>query len=212
MPDLERLAPADLPRAVDLMARAFADDPLFRHFAAEPLARRAVFAHMLRAGLPRLYRSGPDLEAVALWEGPGERASNVGRALADLRAAIGLLRVLGIRRAYAMAGFDAWAANVRERLTAGPHWHLVLLATEPVHQGRGHAWRLVRPMLDAADRAGLPAYLETHNPANVAVYERYGFELIAELPVPGTPLVQRCMLRRPAGARRASPEASPARP
>lgn len=200
MPGLQRLDAADLPRAIDLMARAFADDPLFRQFAPEPHVRRAVFAHMLRASLPRLYRSGPDLEAVALWEGPGESGSNIRRAMADLRAAVGLLRVLGVRRAYALAGFDAWAAGVRERLTAGPHWHLVLLATDPMEQGRGHAWRLVRPMLDEADRTGLPAYLETHNPANVGVYERYGFTLVEELAVPGTDLVQRCMLRRPARA------------
>lgn len=198
MPDLERLAAADLPRAIDLVDRAFARDPLFGQFTPEPAVRRAVLAHMLRASLPRLVRS-PRLEALALWEGPGQGGSNVRRAVADLRAAIGLLRTLGIRRAYAMAGFDAWAAGVRERLTDGPHWHLVLLATEPAEQGRGHAWRLVRPILDEADRAGLPAYLETHNPANVAIYERYGFELVAELAVPGTGLVQRCMLRRPAG-------------
>ena len=136
---------------MDLLVRAFADDPLFRHFAAEPAIRRAVFTHLLRASLPRLYGSGPALEAVALWEGPGGRDSNLRRALVDLRAAAGLLRTLGPRRAYAMAGFDAWAAGVRSELTGGPHWHLVLLATDPAQQGRGHGWRL-----DKRPRFGWP--------------------------------------------------------
>jgi hypothetical protein len=49
-------------------------------------------------------------------------------------------------------------------------------------------------MLAAADRAGLPAYLETASDTNVAIYRRLGFEVAREVDLPdGGP---RCWLMR----------------
>ena len=39
-------------------------------------------------------------------------------------------------------------------------------------------------MLAAADRAGLPAYLETASETNVAIYRRLGFEVEREVDMP----------------------------
>ncbi len=55
-------------------------------------------------------------------------------------------------------------------------YYLSLLGTEPQHRGRGHGLRLLHDTLHLADHAGAPAYLEASNPANVALYARYGFE------------------------------------
>ena len=35
-------------------------------------------------------------------------------------------------------------------------------------------------MLARVDAAGLPCYLETENPANIGIYQRYGFQVVAE--------------------------------
>jgi ribosomal protein S18 acetylase RimI-like enzyme len=183
---------------VDLLVRAFADDPLFGHFADTAALRHALFAHQVRSGLRMLYRSGPACKAVALWEEPGSQGISIRQGLLDLRAAVGLVRALGIRRTADLAAFNAWATELRHRLTGGPHWHLVLLASDPAQRGRGHAWSLVRPVLEEAGRTGVAAYLETHNAVNVERYRGYGFDVVAEEAVPGTAVVQRCMLWRPA--------------
>ena len=78
--------------------------------------------------------------------------------------------------------------------TAGPHWYLGVLATDPARQGTGLGRAVTTPMLAAADRAGLPAYLETASDTNVAIYRRLGFEVVREVDMPdGGP---RCWLMR----------------
>ena len=46
------------------------------------------------------------------------------------------------------------------------------------------------------DRDGLPAYLESSNPANISLYERHGFEVMGRIRVADSP-VMTPMLRRP---------------
>jgi ribosomal protein S18 acetylase RimI-like enzyme len=61
---------------------------------------------------------------------------------------------------------------------AEPHMYLSLLATHPEHRGRGIGQRLLAESLAEFDAAGLPAYLESTNPANDHRYERAGFRTI----------------------------------
>jgi len=55
------------------------------------------------------------------------------------------------------------------------HAYLSLLATHPDHRGRGIGQQLLAENLRGWDRAGVPAYLESTNPANDHRYERAGF-------------------------------------
>jgi predicted N-acetyltransferase YhbS len=45
-------------------------------------------------------------------------------------------------------------------------------------QRRGLGSRLVRPILERADRDGVACHLETADPANVPYYRRFGFEVV----------------------------------
>ena len=56
-----------------------------------------------------------------------------------------------------------------------PHMYLSLLATHPGHRGRGIGQQLLARNLAQFDAAGLPAYLESTNPANDHRYLRAGF-------------------------------------
>ncbi len=56
-----------------------------------------------------------------------------------------------------------------------PHWFLTLLGTDPQQRGKGHGLALLAANLRVVDEAGLPAYLEASNSANVPLYQRYGF-------------------------------------
>lgn len=55
---------------------------------------------------------------------------------------------------------------------------------DPGHQGRGAGGALLRSRLARADQAGEPAYLETSAADNTAIYQRFGFQPGAVLPVP----------------------------
>jgi RimJ/RimL family protein N-acetyltransferase len=45
----------------------------------------------------------------------------------------------------------------------------------------------MQPILKRCDRDRLPAYLESSNPANIAFYERHGFELLGTIQVGTSP-------------------------
>ena len=95
-----------------------------------------------------------------------------------------------------------------------PHYYLHTLGTRRVSQGHGVGSAVLAPMLDRCDREGVPAYLESSNPRNVAFYARHGFETQGRVPLPdGAPPITRmwreprCLMRRAAGpiARRGAP-------
>lgn len=70
-----------------------------------------------------------------------------------------------------------------------PHAYLFSIGVRPQAQGKGLGRRLIRPVLDACDCAGLPAYLENSNPANTGFYNSCGFEQAGDPihPEPGCP-------------------------
>ena len=61
-----------------------------------------------------------------------------------------------------------------------PHWHLRLLAVEPLHQGRGLGEVLMRHGLERAASTGDPVVLETFSPRAMGFYLRNGFETIVD--------------------------------
>jgi ribosomal protein S18 acetylase RimI-like enzyme len=59
-----------------------------------------------------------------------------------------------------------------------PHWYLSMIGVEPSRQGSGVGSALLQHTLATCDIDGLPAYLESTNPRNIPLYERFGFEQI----------------------------------
>lgn len=55
-------------------------------------------------------------------------------------------------------------------------WYLVYIGTKPSARGKGYAKKLITHVTDMCDREGRACYLESSNPANPAIYRKYGFE------------------------------------
>ena len=68
-----------------------------------------------------------------------------------------------------------------------PHWHLSLIAVDPAQGGQGLGSSLLAHGLAICDRDRLPVYLESTNERNLTVYQRHGFELLAEVRLDGMP-------------------------
>jgi len=64
-----------------------------------------------------------------------------------------------------------------------PHYYLSLLGTHPDRSGQGWGMGLLADNLARIDPEGMPAYLESSNPANVPRYERLGFTVFDEFAV-----------------------------
>jgi len=61
------------------------------------------------------------------------------------------------------------------------HWHLSWFGVEPEFQGKGLGRRLLGHFCALVDSAGEAAYVTTDGPANVGLYEGYGFKVIREV-------------------------------
>jgi ribosomal protein S18 acetylase RimI-like enzyme len=77
-----------------------------------------------------------------------------------------------------------------------PHWFLPFIGVDPLQQGKGCGAALMQHALIPCDRDGTPAYLESSNPKNIPLYERYGFELLGTIQVETSPPIFP-MLRTP---------------
>lgn len=106
-----------------------------------------------------------------------------------------VLNLMGSKGA-AKRGLGAGEAMAREH-PKDPHLYLFTIGTRKAARGQGLGKQLMRPMLDAADRAALPCYLENSNPANTGFYMSHGFERLKLFEVgPGSPVME-AMWREP---------------
>jgi GNAT superfamily N-acetyltransferase len=138
-------------------------------------------------------RSITPTEPVLVVGGTGK----TGRRVAEWLRAPGSEVRIGTPRAFA-AFMRHGAAVERTHKGDGPgiSW---CCRCGPQHQRQGLGTRLVEPILECADCDGATCRLETSDPANVAFYERFGFEVV-EGGVPGAPVLT--AMRRPPRARR----------
>ena len=162
---VERATAADRDQVVATVVAAFDEDPAFRFFFQDPVTREAeaaafaghLFDQRVTRGTVWLVEGGA---AVAMWDAPG-----------GLRDDDGTLAVSDEAR----QRLDDYHAATKALLPPQPFWYLGILATHPAHRGRKLGREVMKPGLAAAAAAGVPSYLETTNPGNVALYERSGW-------------------------------------
>ena len=141
----------------------------------------------------RSMRAGTSWHAdggAALWDAPGTwRLSRRETLSLVARSAPGIGRGRG-----QLVG-DALTEIERAHPTE-PHWYLAVLGVRAERRGHGTGSALLKPGVARADADGLPCYLESSNPRNVALYERHGFEVTAEHWLPDGPVMT--LMWRPA--------------
>jgi GNAT superfamily N-acetyltransferase len=176
--DVRPATAADLDRAVETITLAFATDPVWSLALARPDGSTAHHAAYWRFFVADAIDQGSvaiadDGAAVSVWIPPGGeelRPATVHRVDAFV------LDTLGEPGAAEMAElFERFEAN---HPRTEPHAYLSLLATHPDHRGRGIGQMLLAANLRTWDERGVPAYLESTNPANDHRYERAGFRRV----------------------------------
>ncbi len=168
---------------VSVLADAFNDDPVMNWVIPLQSVYPAFFELIVRdIFLPRgLVHLEGDARGAALWLPPGEKF--------DVRPSIGLARVvlqLLLRRGpRPLLRIPQQGALFERHHPADPHYHLLFIGCRRAHQGEGVGSALLKHGTRICDAAGMPAYLESSNEANVPLYQRHGFEVIAHEALPG---------------------------
>jgi GNAT superfamily N-acetyltransferase len=184
--------------AAEVYAAAMQIDPLFVYFYPDPVRRAeqllALYRYKLASSGGKIYSISTAGEGYVLWIPPGGSAEPL-LSLDLLSFALRLLCLTPLAALGKMIRYDRFSRALHHALIPTPHWYLEGIAVSPRHQGKGYAGQLIRPILALADAGGIPCYLETQNPRNVPIYERFGFDLLREVVLPGTDVRHFAMLR-----------------
>ncbi|MET8084553.1 GNAT family N-acetyltransferase [Micromonospora sp. NPDC005237] len=177
-PEISIATPADRSAVVDSLVAAFVKDPVLRHLfpdeATYPRYAATFFGNLFDRRVHRssIWTIGGGA-SVAIWEpsaeslAAGHGSPAEARYPADVRARV--------------QGYDE---AVHAALPTYPFWYLGVLGTHPDSAGRGWGRAVMRAGLARAAADGLPAILETSNPANVELYRRAGWEVVGSLSEP----------------------------
>ncbi len=192
-----------VPAAVEVLARAFRDNPLNvavvrgapeRRLRANRAGTRGLVEVAQRHDAVWTVREGGRLAGALIGTPPGEYPLPP----PPLRDRLRCVRRQGLRVARRWARVFR-ALEVLHPLE--PHWYLGTLGVDPDAQGRGLGGALLRTWLGHADAAGASVYLETDLERNLRFYAREGFTVVRRTEVLGVPVW--CMQRAPAASARA---------
>ncbi len=182
--DVATTTTVDRRQIVDLLTRAFADDPPVTWAFPDAQRFSAHFGRFVEAFAGAAFDMGTahcigGQVGAALWLPPGAHSDD------EALAALFEEATPADRRDDLYALFE----QMGQFHPTEPHWHLALIGVDPAMQGRGLGSRLLEATLAVCDGAGQPAYLEATTPRNVALYERYGFERTGTIQAGTSPLV-----------------------
>lgn len=194
VPTLEIRRPlrSEIDAVAGALATAFDADPVTRHMVPAQDHRRRVtslfaFEALLAPRGSWVAVADGAIAGAALWGLPGQKPG----LLATLRHSPLLFRAFGRALPAAYRGLQV----IESAHPKSPrHWYLQTLGA--AMPGRGVGGALLRHGLARADADGLPTYLESSSPANVPIYERFGFRPTRDIVLPGGPTLT-AMWREP---------------
>ncbi len=191
---------SDVPRAAEVISRAFVDDPLCAFMLPHKSNRIKTLYKFFRAygtvniQNQRGFGVGDPLKGVAYWLGPAKADISVN--LKSLGMFIPLLfsyYPIGYFRAKAIIKQTDF---LHQKYAQEPHYYLDNIGVLPSEQGKGISSRLIRPFLAKADEEKVSVYTDTVTRINVSLYEHFGFRCVEECAV-GMTGVTVWGLRRP---------------
>lgn len=192
---------SQIPSAGALLADAFFNDTFNSYIFPDPQQRAQVlpwyFTASVREGafLKGVYTTVGIVNGVAVCAPPhagkrtAERAKQSGLDQTSIR--------FGPEAYGRFMNLIDYLARLSQKVVPYPHWYLSLLGVSPIYQGKGIGGALLAPVLQQADREGMPCYLETFEHKNIAFYQRYGFRPIATDTEPQSQLPFWAMEREP---------------
>ncbi|MCP3994136.1 MAG: GNAT family N-acetyltransferase [bacterium] len=200
--DVEKVGRQDARRAGEVLGRAFYDTEQWALLLPDENGRGRQLRRMF-SGTVSLARAAGGLvertseaEAVAVWLPPGRNIGLWPMVKSGFSSAWFLVTppFPDLRRMMStLRQFD----DTHKQHMPEPHWYLMVLGVDPVHQGGGHGSLLVSAGIERADRDNTPIYLETEKGPNTKFYEKLGFDVLDEVTIEAIDLPFSLMVRQP---------------
>ena len=191
---IHRAVNSEIITVSQILGSAFSNDPVMRWFSG----RENLSGILFKAEVESLYKHHNHVHinkshtGASLWLPPGV-SSRAPLNWGSMYFMWRLLRSGGIKGM--QRGYEIERVMSSNHLKE-PHFYLHAIGAHLDHQGKGIGSALLKAGLSACDRIHAPAYLESTNIRNNALYERYGFEITGDYEFPdGGPSVW--FMRRP---------------
>lgn len=170
----------DVPELADVLASAFAEDPVLSWCYPDPARRRRILPALFEASVGATLAD----ETVYTIEGLAGAICVPPGATSDPEQLAAMVEE--VSGDYAPRVFELLALMEAEHPTT-PHLYVNFIGTRPEHQSRGIGSALLEHLLEPCDRNAVPAYLEATSEDNRRLYLRHGFRVSSEIRLPGGP-------------------------
>lgn len=185
LPVISTINSEDTDKTLATLTAAFIADPLFRWVYPNAENYLEAFPQLIRAYCASGITNGtafsdPAFGGACIWLSPGNDPDDEA-AGAVCEATIQpdrLADFVGI-----MEEMDRYHPHDE------PIWYLPVIGVDAAGQGKGLGSALMKHALQICDEQETRAYLESSNPANISLYERYGFEILGRIEVGSAPPV-----------------------
>ncbi|MBW2365484.1 MAG: GNAT family N-acetyltransferase [Deltaproteobacteria bacterium] len=178
------LAMADFQEGARVLGRAFQDDPvavsILRAVSPTIRVKRLTVAFSAdlnaceRRGMPIHVREDDRIAGVAIVHPPGTYPL-------PITAQMGILLKTVLRNGpYGFGRWLTYLSHIEKQHLKDPHYYLEFIGVEPDLHGKGLGSSMLKHLASSADQDQVGCFLETGNPKNVPLYQRFGFETVAE--------------------------------
>lgn len=206
---LYRVKQEDLEKIKRLLTVCFREDPLYSSLIPDQKTRERLLPELFECDLTEffetceIYADSRELNSIIVLSDESEHYRAMHNWMVELRAQ---LRTDGylIREDPSLTTFwnfihgkDYLNSRWTDQLHQTRRIHIIYLAVDPRMQHHGLAEHLMRQVIDYAQKNGMMLSLETHNPANVPIYEHFGFKIYGIVQKSEFLLKQYCMIREP---------------
>ena len=194
----------DITRASLVFSRAFFMNPMFTFLIPDEAQRRKklkyIFEYIVRYGYKFgiVYSPSSELSGISVWI-PSKfsqetifRQIHAGGFKVVRKVGFGIIK----KQSILMSAVNE-AHNHATRDLKNGFIHLSSICVEPKEQGKGIASQLFSPMIKYSQKTKIPLYLETAKEDNIHLYEHFGFEDVANTPIPKTDFINHGMVYRP---------------
>ena len=203
---LYRVKREDVEKLKELLTACFARDPLYCKLIPDEDTRKRLMPELFECDLTEFFETceifaeSPDMNALLVVSDESEPYNPLTFYLAEAWAGLRTDEYLikedpSLKTLWNFVkGRDYLNSRWTDQLHQEERLHVIYLAVRPTMQHHGLAAVLMEEVIAYAQSHHLMVSLETHNPANVPMYEHFGFKIFG-IVQKNFDLKQYCMIR-----------------
>lgn len=182
--NLHRIRKQELKKASIVLANAFSDDILVKTLNLQRKSFESMYELTTRLCLKygELFAPSENLEGIIGFV-PDNRANATMWNIIRSGSLISVLKLLKLFKKMAKA--MKILEEDKKNLNIGPYIYLNVIGVSPKFQGNGFGGKMLKALIEKAENEGKSIYLETQTEDNVKMYEKFGFEVIKKIIMPG---------------------------